>query len=328
MQKAIPREFIKRKLHSLFGLGLALFLTEHLLTNSEAALFLGEDGAGFVRMVNFIHSLPYLPFIEIMLIGLPLIFHAYWGIEYLLTSKQNSYNSSLDHPSLGEYKRNHKYTWQRITSWILLIGILAHVVQMRFYEYPKKVYTGEHYYLVDAELDDGLITVSDRLNVKVFDKAMVNKEREVLNSKKSKYHYILNKEFKDEDANAFNEDYKRKLLLTQKIENGDEWVQTLESFDIASNEVVLVSEEIGTAFLLKVREVFKSNAMRLMYSLFVLAACFHAYNGLWTFFISWGFTMTEKSQRMSEVFCYVLMFTLAFLGLASIWGTYLFNLYQ
>ena len=44
----IPRAFIWRRLHSLMGLWLVLFLGEHLLTNSQAALWLGDNGKGFV----------------------------------------------------------------------------------------------------------------------------------------------------------------------------------------------------------------------------------------------------------------------------------------
>ena len=51
----LPKEFILSRLHSLTGLLIVIFLFEHLLTNSQAALLIGDDGAGFVRMVNFIH---------------------------------------------------------------------------------------------------------------------------------------------------------------------------------------------------------------------------------------------------------------------------------
>lgn len=62
---AIPKAFIWRRLHSLMGLWLVLFLIEHLLTNSQAALWLGDNGRGFVNMVNAIHNLPYLEVIEL-----------------------------------------------------------------------------------------------------------------------------------------------------------------------------------------------------------------------------------------------------------------------
>jgi hypothetical protein len=69
----LPRAFVWRRVHSLMGLWLALFLTEHLLTNSQAALLLGDNGGGFVRTVNWIHDLPYLQVIEVFLIGTPIL---------------------------------------------------------------------------------------------------------------------------------------------------------------------------------------------------------------------------------------------------------------
>jgi len=63
ISKSVPNEFLRRRLHSLAGLFFVLFLFEHIFTNSKAALFLGDDGAGFITMVNFFHSLPFLPLI-------------------------------------------------------------------------------------------------------------------------------------------------------------------------------------------------------------------------------------------------------------------------
>ncbi len=48
------REFIGRRVHSLMGLWLVVFLTEHLIVNSQAALWIGDDGHGFVLLVNFL----------------------------------------------------------------------------------------------------------------------------------------------------------------------------------------------------------------------------------------------------------------------------------
>src|ERR1700719_477349 len=81
----IPQAFIWRRAHSLTGLWLVLFLIEHLIVNSQAALFVGDNGNGFVNAVNSIKDLPYLPVIEIFLLGVPFLIHGLWGIKYLLT---------------------------------------------------------------------------------------------------------------------------------------------------------------------------------------------------------------------------------------------------
>lgn len=132
----IPADFWWRRLQSLAGFGLVLFILFHLITNSQAALWVGDDGRGFIHEVNSIHEVPYLQVIEILLIGLPLFVHAAWGLWYLRTSESNTFSSGGIKPYLPQYARNQAYTWQRITSWILLVGIVAHVIHMRFVEQP------------------------------------------------------------------------------------------------------------------------------------------------------------------------------------------------
>jgi succinate dehydrogenase / fumarate reductase cytochrome b subunit len=272
--RALPNAFIWRRLHSFTGFFLVLFLIEHLLTNSQAALFFGDDGSGFISAVNSIHSLPYLEVIELFLIGAPLLIHMVWGIQYLRTSKINSYKSDGSTPSLGEYPRNRAYSWQRITSWILLIGIIAHVVQMRFVEYPVTSGRGESKtYMVKVSMDAGLPAVADRLNVQLS-------------------HAAADKQ------------------------------------PLPENQVIAVAHSFGTASLLVVRDTFKSPGIAVLYTILVLAASFHAFNGLWTFLISWGIILTARAQQLAKRATTVLMILIAFCGLIAIWGTYWINLRQ
>ena len=71
----IPGAFIWRRLHSLLGLWLVIYLCEHLLVNSQAALFFHDDGYGFVTAVNKLEALPYLRVIELVFLGLPFLLH-------------------------------------------------------------------------------------------------------------------------------------------------------------------------------------------------------------------------------------------------------------
>jgi len=262
--KQPPKEFFQRRLHSLLGLWLVLFLFEHLLTNSEAALFIGADGEGFVTMVNFIHSLPYLEVIEVAFIALPLLYHGILGVKYLLTMKQNAYVLSEGLPSLPEYPRNQAYTWQRITSWILIPLILFHVIQMRFIHYPETIHVGsEKYYTVKINEDEGYKTLAPRIGLEI-----------------------------------------RK--------DGD--------------ETLAISKDIGTAFLMNVRETFKSPLMIAIYTVFVCAAVFHACNGIWTFAVTWGLPLSMRGQKIVKRFALFVMALLAFFGLSAVWGSYLINL--
>lgn len=325
--RKIPSPFIHRRFHSFLGIWLVLFLFEHLLTNSEAALFFGADGEGFIQMVNFIHSLPYLPVLEIALLLVPFSFHIVWGIQYLLTAKQNAYGKDPSTPHIPENRRNHAYTWQRITSWLLVIFIILHVGQMRFLKYPETVHLGDQeYFLVKVSDDPGLPTVSARLGITPFSLQLISKERRNFDlERKAK---MTAAEAKDAIVSLFSgqSSSESASVLEQELKQKEHFIETLESFSIKHEEVVIMSKNIGTAFLMNVRDTFKSPLMLILYSFFVLAAVFHASNGIWTFAVTWGICLSEKGQRIVEKFSFVFMALLAFLGLIAVWGTYLINL--
>lgn len=260
---ATSHTFLWRRIHSLLGLWLVIYLIEHLVVNSQATLWLGDDGIGFVRLVNLLESLPYLQVIEITLIGVPLALHGFWGIKRIFQAKTNAHSNSGKTPYLP-YERNKSFSWQRWTSWILLIGIILHVIQMRFIDFPKEMHiNNEHKYLVKISDDPGLQSLSKRLGVTL--------------------HY-------------------------------------------ENDHVIATAPNPGKAMLLTVRNTFKSPLMSLLYSLFVLAAAFHAFNGLWTALITWGAMLSYRSQKALLPLCWFGVALLAFLGLASIWGSYWINL--
>jgi succinate dehydrogenase / fumarate reductase cytochrome b subunit len=262
--RRIPRAFFWRRMHSLMGLWLVIFLMQHLLVNSQAALFIGDDGIGFIRAVTDIKNLPYLPVIELTLLGFPILVHLVWGIEYLRTAKINSVTTDGSSPSLAAYPRNHAYTWQRITSYILLIALLGHIIHMRFIEYPGM--DEQKHYTVRLTEDSGLSSVAERLNVQLE--------------------------------------------------------------PTASGEILAKAPDFATAELMMVRETFKMPVMIALYTVFVLAACYHGFNGFWTFLITWGICLSERSQRLARYFTTFLLFSVAFLGLSAIWLTYWINLKQ
>jgi succinate dehydrogenase / fumarate reductase cytochrome b subunit len=71
-----------------------------------------------------------------------------------------------------------------------------------------------------------------------------------------------------------------------------------------------------------VRDTFKSPLYTLLYTVFLLAAAFHAFNGFWTFLITWGIILSYRSQKTMVPVCMLGVLALAFLGLAAIWGSY------
>ncbi len=228
------------------GFWLLLYLIIHLFTNSQAALWMGETGAPFVRMVNSLESLPFLPAIEVTLIAVPLLVHGIWGILRIFTARTNSL----------PYQRNRAFTWQRITSWILLVGVIGHVVQMRFLDQPRYV-DGSYQVLVSS--DDQLPTLAARV-----------------------------------DATTIPTD----------------------------NGTIVYGQTPGQAMLFMVRNTFKSLIFCTLYSIFLLSAAFHAFNGFWTFLITWGILLSYKAQLRAQWLIVAGFALLTFFGFAAIWGSY------
>ncbi len=97
-----------------------VFLIEHLITNSMA--FYGPEK--FNKSVQFIADLPFLPFLEIFGIFLPLAFHAIYGIKIAMSGKPNA----AQYP----YMANRRYSLQRITGYIAFIFLIVHLAKFRF----------------------------------------------------------------------------------------------------------------------------------------------------------------------------------------------------
>ncbi|MBB65485.1 MAG: succinate dehydrogenase [Waddliaceae bacterium] len=334
MQKELPKEFVWRRLHSLTGFFLVLFLFEHLLTNSQAALWIGDDGSGFIRAVNFIHSLPYLNVIEVCLLGIPIAVHMVWGVQYLRTAQPNSASSDGSKPSLGQYGRNRAYTWQRITSWILLLGIFLHVGQMRFMNYPSTVHIGNSkLYVAPLEMDEGLYTLSERLNVQLIDSEWIEDQvpKESLDNldvfpKLLSFYTHLQDPFSSPKGSELDEEKAAKYVQAQHNRESQAFAETLRSYEIEEGQVLALVPEFGTITLLIVRETFKVPLFILLYSIFVVSAVFHACNGLWTFCMTWGIAGDTVSQKRISRAVIALMLLLMFLGLSAVWGTYWVNL--
>ncbi|MFL6332347.1 MAG: succinate dehydrogenase [Pyrinomonadaceae bacterium] len=121
MAVRLSSTFVFRKLHQLTGiLPLGFFLLEHFYTNSKAM----TGPADFNNAVRDLQSIPYIIFIEIGGIFIPLIYHAVYGL--FITWEMRPNNVSYPYP------RNWFYTIQRITGMILFFFITFHVLNFRF----------------------------------------------------------------------------------------------------------------------------------------------------------------------------------------------------
>jgi succinate dehydrogenase / fumarate reductase cytochrome b subunit len=99
---------------------LGFFLLEHFYTNSKAL----TGAADFNDAVKDLQSIPYILFVEIGGIFIPLIYHAVYGLVITAEARPNN----LHYP----YARNWFYTIQRVTGIILFFFITFHVLNFRF----------------------------------------------------------------------------------------------------------------------------------------------------------------------------------------------------
>ncbi|WP_051118186.1 succinate dehydrogenase cytochrome b558 subunit [Chlamydia avium] len=273
--------FILRCVHSLAGVVFTLFLCEHIFTNMLASSYFRE-GSGFVRLVNSFHRLPGLKVIEIVCLALPFLCHTVIGILYLFQASPNSGVSRGSKPALF-YARNIAYTWQRRTAWILLFGLIFHIVQFRFICYPIHVELhGQTYY--------GVRIHPERYSVIVRGT-----------------HGMFTVNFSDPQHHT--------LRLDISDFEGDQ-VSRL------STHPYLLTPSIGTAFLYTVRNALGSLWMAIFYTLLVIAAAFHGFNGLWTFSSRWGIIIPSRLQTLLRNLCYCAMVVIIAMGVSMIWNIY------
>ena len=113
------RAFALRKLHSLSGVvPVGLFLVLHLWSQSAALRGRAAYDATFARA----ERLPLQPLLEVVLVLVPLVFHASYGL--VLTARSR--------PTVGRHptNRNWMYTAQRVTGIVSFGWILWHLGQI------------------------------------------------------------------------------------------------------------------------------------------------------------------------------------------------------
>ena len=119
----MAHSFFWRKLHSLSGiLPLGIFLMVHMFINSLATLGQGD----FNRGVSLLHSIPYLWFLELVVIFIPILYHALYGIWIVYLTRNNLENY--------RYFRNWLFYLQRVSAIITMLFVTWHVVVLRFSE--------------------------------------------------------------------------------------------------------------------------------------------------------------------------------------------------
>ncbi|MCM3587612.1 succinate dehydrogenase cytochrome b558 subunit [Mesobacillus maritimus] len=196
------QEFYWRRLHSLLGvIPIGLFVIMHLVINNFATR--GEEA--YNGATHFMESLPFLIFLEVFVIYLPILFHAVYGIYIAFTAKNNT--------SRFGYFRNWMFKLQRWTGVITLIFIAWHVWETRI-------------------------------------------------------------------AKAFGAEV---------------------NFDMMEN-------------------ILSSPFMFAFYVIGIIAAIFHFANGLWSFMVSWGITVTPRSQVIATYFTIAVFVILSYIGVSTLFA--------
>ncbi|MEE9498803.1 MAG: succinate dehydrogenase [Nitrospinaceae bacterium] len=108
--------FLLLKFHSLTGLvPIGLFLTFHFLINSLRTVGV----LPYQWSIDVINNLPFLIWIEISIIYIPLLFHSFVGIYITQVAKLNVIRY--------RYPRNWMYVLQRVTGAVVFVFLIYHM---------------------------------------------------------------------------------------------------------------------------------------------------------------------------------------------------------
>lgn len=114
------QQFILRRLHSLLGVvPIGIFVVQHLVVNH----FVVYGPESFNKAAHFMANLPFVTALEILVIYLPILFHAILGVYFVFTAKNNVRKYG--------YLRNWLFFLQRITGILVLIFVVWHVWQTK-----------------------------------------------------------------------------------------------------------------------------------------------------------------------------------------------------
>lgn len=114
-----------RRLHALSGvIPLGVFVVVHLLVNATA---LG-GASRFDRVVGSLAANPIEPLITFLFVGVPLAYHALYGIKRVIRAPSDAEASG--------YKRPRLDVVMRLTSVVLFLFVIAHTWEMRIGRVP------------------------------------------------------------------------------------------------------------------------------------------------------------------------------------------------
>lgn len=133
--------FILLKVHSLTGIvPIGLFLAFHLAVNSLRTV----GPLQYQISIDLINNMPFLIWIEIIFIYIPLLFHSAMG--FYITFNPGINVLRYNHP------RNWMYTLQRVTGGVVFVFLVYHMATT----VGPKMYYGKHLFEAAPFLIDAL----------------------------------------------------------------------------------------------------------------------------------------------------------------------------
>lgn len=119
-----------RRLHALTGvIPLGVFVVVHLFVNATA---LG-GALRFDRVMGRLAASPIEPFVTLLFVGLPLAYHALYGIRRVMRAPADAEQSG--------YKRPRLDVLMRLTSVVMFVFVIAHTYEMRMGRSPGSLHT-------------------------------------------------------------------------------------------------------------------------------------------------------------------------------------------
>jgi len=133
--------FLLRRLHSLSGIvPVGLFLIEHFVSNAFAT----RGPGAYTKQVELLSGFPFVFYLELFGIWLPILFHALYGFYIWYRGESNV----GDYPWVG----NWMYTAQRWTGGIAFFYMVWHTWHLRFSGVHLLTYPGSAFGKVQNEL--------------------------------------------------------------------------------------------------------------------------------------------------------------------------------
>jgi succinate dehydrogenase / fumarate reductase cytochrome b subunit len=125
---ADQKHWLLRRLHSLSGIvPIGGFLFFHLFENA----YVLKGGATWWKETEFTRNLPFQIAVEALVLWIPILYHAIYGLVITATAHPNDY----------PFERNYQYTLQRISGILAFLFIGFHVLSTRAYYYASGVET-------------------------------------------------------------------------------------------------------------------------------------------------------------------------------------------